>query len=137
MRPRGRRAAGLHVSLSENAGRGTPRPSPLDGAGACDGHIVRTREGGSPFRLPFDFATQTELQSLQLVQHVVVEVSECGRVGVHLVLLKTLERIDDLAQLFDGAPGALVLQLIESERLTPEELNQLRELIARLDSAAN
>ena len=36
-------------------------------------------------------------------------------------------------QLFDGAPGSLVVQLMESERFTPEELAQFRALIDRLD----
>lgn len=40
-------------------------------------------------------------------------------------------------QLFDGAPGAMVLQLMESETLTPQELEQLREMIERLDSSAD
>lgn len=37
-------------------------------------------------------------------------------------------------QLYDGAAGPLVLQLVKSERLTPEELAQLQALIERLDS---
>lgn len=36
-------------------------------------------------------------------------------------------------QLYDGAAGPLVLQLVKSERLTPEELTQLQALIVRLD----
>ncbi|MFG0284363.1 MAG: BlaI/MecI/CopY family transcriptional regulator [Phycisphaerales bacterium JB039] len=43
-------------------------------------------------------------------------------------------RIGSLVQqLFDGAPGSLVVQLMESERFTPEELAQFRALIDRLD----
>jgi predicted transcriptional regulator len=42
--------------------------------------------------------------------------------------LKTL-----LDQLYDGAAGPLALQLIRSQRLTPEEIEELRKLIERLD----
>jgi BlaI family penicillinase repressor len=40
-----------------------------------------------------------------------------------------------LEQLYDGAAGPLVLQLVENERLTPDELSQLQQLIERLDSS--
>jgi BlaI family penicillinase repressor len=40
-----------------------------------------------------------------------------------------------LDQLYDGAAGPLVLQLVKSERLTPDEIDQLHKLIERLDSA--
>ncbi len=43
--------------------------------------------------------------------------------------LKTL-----LSQLYDGAAGPLVLQLIRSERLTPEEIQELQKLIEDLDA---
>ena len=43
--------------------------------------------------------------------------------------LKTL-----VEQLYDGAAGPLVLQLVKTERLTPQELDQLQKLIERLDS---
>ncbi len=39
-----------------------------------------------------------------------------------------------LQQLYDGAAGPLVLQLMRTERFTPEELEQLQQLIERLDS---
>ena len=39
-----------------------------------------------------------------------------------------------LDQLYDGAAGPLVLQLVRSERLTPEEIETLQKLIERLDS---
>ena len=42
--------------------------------------------------------------------------------------LKTL-----VEQLYDGAAGPLVLQLVKTERLTPQELDQLQKLIERLD----
>lgn len=44
--------------------------------------------------------------------------------------LKTL-----LDQLYDGAAGPLVLQLIKNERLTPDEISQLHDLIEKLDSS--
>lgn len=37
-------------------------------------------------------------------------------------------------QLFDGAPGEMVLQLMEGETLSPDELAQLRALLERLDT---
>ncbi|MCG3131600.1 MAG: Methicillin resistance regulatory protein MecI [Phycisphaerae bacterium] len=36
-------------------------------------------------------------------------------------------------QLYDGSAGPLVLQLVRSERLTPQELAELQTLIERLD----
>ncbi len=39
-------------------------------------------------------------------------------------------------QLYDGAAGPLVLQLIRSERFTPDEIGELQKLIERLDSGA-
>ena len=44
--------------------------------------------------------------------------------------LKTL-----LEQLYDGAAGPLVLQLVKSQRLTPEEISELHKLIDGLDRA--
>lgn len=38
-----------------------------------------------------------------------------------------------VGRLFDGSPGALVLNVLENEELTPEELAQLRELIAKAE----
>ncbi len=43
--------------------------------------------------------------------------------------LKTLVK-----QLYDGAAGPLVLQLIRTEQFTPDEVEQLQELIERLDA---
>ncbi len=37
-------------------------------------------------------------------------------------------------QLYDGAAGPLILQLVRNERLTPDELAQLTALIERLDA---
>ena len=42
--------------------------------------------------------------------------------------LKTL-----VSQLYDGAAGPLVLQLISTEQFTPDEVEQLQKLIERLD----
>ena len=42
--------------------------------------------------------------------------------------LKTL-----VDQLYDGAAGPLVLQLVRSERLTPAEIEELHQLIDKLD----
>lgn len=39
-----------------------------------------------------------------------------------------------LEQLYDGAAGPLVLQLVRSKRLTPDELAELQRLIEKLDS---
>ena len=39
-----------------------------------------------------------------------------------------------LEQLYDGAPGPMVLQLIEDGRFTEEEVARLRRLIKELDS---
>jgi len=38
-----------------------------------------------------------------------------------------------LEQLYDGAAGPVVMHLVEHERLTPTEVEQLRKLIAELD----
>ena len=39
-----------------------------------------------------------------------------------------------VAQLYDGEAGSLVLHLVRTERLTPEDIDQLQELIDRLES---
>lgn len=38
-----------------------------------------------------------------------------------------------MSQLYDGAAGPLVLQLVRTERLTPNEIDELQKLIERLD----
>lgn len=44
-------------------------------------------------------------------------------------------RLRDLVdELYDGAAGALVLQLVRSERLTRDEIAELQKLIERLDA---
>lgn len=46
----------------------------------------------------------------------------------------TRDRLQGLIeQLFNGTPGSLVLQLMQSERFTPAELAEFRALIERLD----
>ena len=39
-----------------------------------------------------------------------------------------------VSQLYDGAAGPLVLHLVRTERLTPEDIGQLQELIDGLES---
>lgn len=39
-----------------------------------------------------------------------------------------------LSQMYDGAVGPLVLQLVRTERLTSEELDELQKLIDKLDA---
>ena len=39
-----------------------------------------------------------------------------------------------LDELYDGAAGPLALQLIRQERFTPDEIDELKKLIDRLDS---
>lgn len=41
-----------------------------------------------------------------------------------------------MSQLYDGAAGPLVLQLVRTERLTPDEVNELQKLIEKLDGGA-
>lgn len=40
-----------------------------------------------------------------------------------------------VGRLFDGSPGALVLNVLKNEELTADELAQLRKLIAKADKA--
>jgi len=45
-------------------------------------------------------------------------------------------RVEDvMKQLFDGAAGPLVLHLVRNERLSPDEIDELRRLIDHLDEA--
>jgi predicted transcriptional regulator len=49
----------------------------------------------------------------------------------------TRDRLQGLIeQLFNGTPGSLVLQLMQSERFTPQELAEFKALIERLDAPA-
>ena len=55
--------------------------------------------------------------------------AKVSRARVTRSRLKTL-----LSQLYDGSAGPLVLQLIRTERLTPEEVVELHKLIDELDA---
>ncbi|MFO0973825.1 MAG: BlaI/MecI/CopY family transcriptional regulator [Phycisphaerae bacterium] len=52
-----------------------------------------------------------------------------SRARVTRVRLRSL-----LDQLFDGAAGPLVLELLQSQRLNREEIDELRALVSRLES---
>lgn len=54
-----------------------------------------------------------------------------ARVSRNRVTKSRLKTLVD--QLYDGAAGPLVLQLVRNERLKPEEIEQLQELIEGLD----
>lgn len=54
--------------------------------------------------------------------------AKVSRVSVSRQRIRSL-----LEQLYDGAAAPMVLQLIESERFSPDELAKLRELIENLD----
>jgi predicted transcriptional regulator len=41
-----------------------------------------------------------------------------------------------LSELYDGAAGPLVLQLMQNERLTPDEIQELQKLLGRLEGEA-
>jgi predicted transcriptional regulator len=79
---------------------------------------------------------QTLLTRLEQKRYVVSDKSDVAHVfrarvtkdRVTRSRLKTL-----LSQLYDGAAGPLVLQLVRTERLTNEEVEQLQRLIERLD----
>jgi predicted transcriptional regulator len=79
---------------------------------------------------------QTLLTRLEQKRYVVSDKSDVAHVfrarvtrdRVTRTRLKTL-----LSQLYDGAAGPLVLQLVRTERLTTEEIEQLQKLIERLD----
>jgi len=80
---------------------------------------------------------QTLLTRLELKQFVTSDKSDMAyvyrakltRERVTRSRMKTL-----LTQLYDGAAGPLVLQLIRTERLTPEEIGELHKLVDKLDS---
>ncbi|MBL8877474.1 MAG: BlaI/MecI/CopY family transcriptional regulator, partial [Phycisphaerales bacterium] len=54
------------------------------------------------------------------------------RVSREKISRSRLQRLVD--QLYDGAAGPLVLQLLQNSRLTPNEIDQLQKLIEKLDS---
>jgi len=79
---------------------------------------------------------QTLLTRLEQKQFVRSDKSELAhvfraRVSRDRVTKSRLKTLVD--QLYDGAAGPLVLQLVRSERLKPEELEQLQALIEGLD----
>lgn len=82
---------------------------------------------------------QTLLTRLEQKRYVVSDKSDLAHVfrarvtrdRVTRSRLKTL-----LSQLYDGAAGPLVLQLVKTERLTTEEIDQLQRLIERLDATS-
>lgn len=82
---------------------------------------------------------QTLLTRLEQKRYVVSDKSDLAHVfrarvsrdRVSRSRLKTL-----VSQLYDGATGPLVLQLVKSGRLTTDEINELQELIDKLDPEA-
>ena len=58
---------------------------------------------------------------------VIVGPENSGNIGVFLKVL------DYAVELYDGAAGPLVLQLVRETRLTPQEISDLHTLIERLD----
>ncbi|MBU0638444.1 MAG: BlaI/MecI/CopY family transcriptional regulator [Planctomycetes bacterium] len=58
-----------------------------------------------------------------------------SRISRERISRSRLEKL--LSQLYDGAAGPLVMHLVESERLTVDEINKLQELIDRLDSPSD
>ena len=82
---------------------------------------------------------QTLLNRLEQKRHVMSDKSGLAyvyraKVSRERVTRSRLRRV--VSQLYDGAAGPLVLQLVRTERLTPEEIRQLHRLIDELDSQA-
>lgn len=79
---------------------------------------------------------QTLLTRLELKRYVTSDKSDLAHVFRAKVTRDrvTRTRLKNLmSQLYDGAAGPLVLQLVRTERLTPTEIDQLQKLIERLD----
>ena len=82
---------------------------------------------------------QTLLTRLEQKRYVISDKSDVAHVfrarvsrdRVTRSRLKTL-----VSQLYDGAAGPLVLQLVKMERLTPNEVDELQRLIEKLDAGA-
>jgi predicted transcriptional regulator len=80
---------------------------------------------------------QTLLTRLEQKRYVISDKSDVAHVfrarvsrdRVTRSRLKTL-----VSQLYDGAAGPLVLQLVKMERLTPDEVDELQRLIEKLDA---
>ena len=80
---------------------------------------------------------QTLLTRLELKKYVTSDKSDLAHVFRARVTRDrvTRTRLKSLvSQLYDGAAGPLVLQLVRTERLTPLEIDQLQKLIEKLDS---
>ena len=80
---------------------------------------------------------QTLLIRLELKKYVTSDKSDLAHVFRAKVTRDrvTRTRLKSLvSQLYDGAAGPLVLQLVKTERLTPLEIDQLQKLIEKLDS---
>lgn len=77
----------------------------------------------------------------RLEQKAVVASDKSGQAYVYKARISrekvTATRLKSLVtQLYDGAATPLVLQLMQSEKFSPEEIAQLQKLIDRLDSGA-
>jgi predicted transcriptional regulator len=77
----------------------------------------------------------------RLEQKAVVASDKSGQAYVYKARISrekvTASRLKTLVtQLYDGAATPLVLQLMQSEKFSPEEIAQLQKLIDRLDSGA-
>ena len=80
---------------------------------------------------------QTLLSRLEQKQYVTSDKSDLAyvyraKVSRDRVTRSRLQAL--LSQLYDGAAGPLVLQLVRTERLKPEEIEELHKLIAELDT---
>ncbi len=82
---------------------------------------------------------QTLLTRLEQKRYVTSDKSDLAHVFRARVSRErvTQSRLKNLVeQLYDGAAGPLVLQLVKTERLTPSEIEELQKLIERLDAAS-
>jgi predicted transcriptional regulator len=82
---------------------------------------------------------QTLLTRLELKRFVTSDKSDLAHVFRARVSRErvTQTRLKSLVeQLYDGAAGPLVLQLVKTERLTPGEIEELQRLIERLDGSS-
>lgn len=80
---------------------------------------------------------QTLLTRLEQKKYVISDKSDLAHVFRAKVTRDRVTRTrlkNIVSQLYDGAAGPLVLQLVRTERLTPDEIDQLQRLIERLDS---
>ena len=96
--------------------------------------LTHLHEGGR--RLAYT-TVQTLLTRLEQKRYVISDKSDLAHVFRAKVTRDrvTRTRLKNLmSQLYDGAAGPLVLQLVRTERLTPDEVTQLQKLIERLDS---